>query len=366
MNDYKLFPTFLVASMLFVSTVIAVTVPSASETSITISSGGAGAGIGATTSLKADGASCSAASECIGGYCNSGTCASSAPPAATTSSSSSSSTTTTTSSAVTTTTPTTTPTTPAVTTTPAPTQASIVIVPVSIPVTETKTVNEVMATIKPADLGVTTVNIENVQITQKGKAEATKTATVTDVDNALETATAEAKTALSEIKSAVSSGSASSVSVSTKVEVFEVKEETTNKTATVSKITLSFTADKDLKNVDIVEVIPKYVAQDASVIKFLGEQPKILQADPIVQWSFPEVNKGESKDLTYQVNKKIDTLNTTTIAVAETVVKAPEIPEEKKPVSPWVWIIVAIIAIVAIGYFLLKGRLLSKKQRKRF
>lgn len=77
MNDYKqLFPAFLVLFIFLVPTVIAAP---ASETSITINTGGTGGNLGATTSLKADGASCSAASECTGGYCNSNVCASSAP-----------------------------------------------------------------------------------------------------------------------------------------------------------------------------------------------------------------------------------------------------------------------------------------------
>ncbi|MBI2547265.1 MAG: hypothetical protein HYW23_02355 [Candidatus Aenigmarchaeota archaeon] len=208
---------------------------------------------------------------------------------------------------------------------------------------------------------MTTVNTANIQVTQTGKAEAVKTATVADVDSALQTATADAKTALTEIKSAVSSGSASSVSVSTKVEVFEVKETTTNKTTTISKVTLSFTPDKDLKNVDLVEVIPKYVAQDASFIKFIGEQPKILQSDPVVQWSFSEVKQGEMKDLSYQVNKKIDSLNTTTIAVGQTVAAAttPTAATGAKPISSWAWIILGIIVLAIIVYWLYQRKILK-------
>ncbi len=76
MNGYKIFPAFLVVLIFLVPTVIA---PPVGETSITISSGDTGGNLGATTTLKANGASCSAASECTGGYCNSGVCASSAP-----------------------------------------------------------------------------------------------------------------------------------------------------------------------------------------------------------------------------------------------------------------------------------------------
>ncbi|MEK6910055.1 MAG: hypothetical protein AABW61_03200, partial [Candidatus Aenigmatarchaeota archaeon] len=161
-----------------------------------------------------------------------------------------------------------------------------------------------------------------------------------------------AKQVLNEIKQAVSSGSSSPVSIVTTVEVFEVKEKTTGKTAFASKITLEIKADKDLKDVNIVEVIPKSVAASILDVIFLGEQPKVLQADPIVQWEFPEVKKDETKDLSYQVPKKIEKIESQTVAVAEAV--APEVKPEIKVSLTAIYIIVGIVAGISILYILYK------------
>ncbi len=346
MNDYKLFPAFLVVFILLIPIVIA---PPSGETSITISSGDTGGNLGATTSLKANGASCSAASECTGGYCNSGVCASSAPSGGGGPSGGTSGTTTTT-----------TTTTPAPTPTPTPEAPKpTAITSVSVPVTETKAVEEIASAIKPADLGVTEIKAENVQVTKTGIAEVVTTTQATilqqTVESVLPTVTDEsAKQVLNEIKQAISSGSSAPVSVSSTVEVFEVKEKTTNKTAFASKISLTFKANKDLQDVNIVEVIPKTVAASIADVLFLGNQPKVLQADPIVQWIFPEVKEGETKYLSYQVAKKIETLETKTIATAEVVkVPTPLPPEEEKPsIVPYV--IIGLVVLVAVGYFVYK------------
>ncbi|MBI2543318.1 MAG: hypothetical protein HYW24_03970 [Candidatus Aenigmarchaeota archaeon] len=323
MNDYKIFTAFLAVFILLVPIVIA---PPAGETSVSVGSSDTGGQSGTTASA-----------------------APSSDTGSTSSSSSSSSTTTTTPSSATTTPTTTTPTTPTTTTpeTKPTAQPAITVTPVSVPVTSTTTISEVTTNIAPSVLGVETVNVENLQVTQTGKAEVTRTVTIADVDKALEVATQEAKTTLNEIKTAISTGSSSSVSVSAKVEVFEVKEKTTGQSTTVSKVTLSFTADKELKNVKLVEVIPKNVAANVNDVKFLGEQPSILQADPIVQWSFSEVKTGESKDLSYQVNKKIETLNSTTIAVAQAVVPPLVTPPGEITPAASPTILIGIVVVLA-------------------
>lgn len=349
MNGYKLFPAFLVMSILLVPVVFA----ALGETSITISGGSTGSNIGASTSLKANGASCSAASECTGGFCNSNVCASSAPSTISSSSSSSpsgtTSTLTTTSSAADT----------AATTTTTPTEVkkteekpagTITTTSVNVPVTDKSVISEVIQGVKAADLGVQIVNVENIEVKKVAQGEGTTTVAATEsakvVETALSIATDEsAKQALNEIKQSVSSGSSAPVSVKTSVEVFEVKEKTTGKITYSSKITLTLEPDKDLKGVTIVEVISKSVAANIADVIFLGEKPTVLQADPIVQWEFQEVKQGETKDLSYQVAKKIDTLTSNTVAVSQAAVSAP--PAEIK--GPNTMVIIGIIALVAIG-----------------
>lgn len=127
-----------------------------------------------------------------------------------------------------------------------------------------------------------------------------------------------AKQVLNKMNQDVSRGSVAPVPVSTAVDVFEVREKTTGQTTFVSKVTLKLNPDKDLKNVNIVEAISKSVATSVSEITFLGEQPKVLQADPVVQWTFPVVEKNETKILSYSVAKKIEKIETT-VAVAEVI-----------------------------------------------
>jgi hypothetical protein len=66
--------------------------------------------------------------------------------------------------------------------------------------------------------------------------------------------------------------------------------------------------------VRIVEVIPKSVAADVSELVF-SEQPKVLQADPIVEWVLEKVKKGETKDLSYTVKKQLESVESTTLSV---------------------------------------------------
>lgn len=381
MNDYKIFPAFLLVLVLIVPIVAAEHITPLGQTSVGITTSGSGSSSGANTN-QSDGSSCTSATQCNNGFCVHSICRSSSPfcgdafcdsgetcsscsgdcggcPAAATPAAPSGG-------AVTAPKPTPTPTpTPAPTPTPSVTPP-VEVVTVNVPVTDKETIQDVVIAIKPKDLGVETINIENIEVTKIGVAE-TSTSTQAPilekvVDEAIKAATEEpAKQVLNEIKQAVSSGSSSYVSVSTMVEVFQVKEETTNKTAFASKITLTIKSDKDLKDVNIVEVIPKSVAASISEVIFLGEQPKVLQADPVVQWEFAEVKKDETKDLSYQVSKKIEKLESQTVAVAEA--PAPEV--EAKP-SAVLYVVIGLAAAGVIGYILYKKFSAGKPKQFRY
>lgn len=366
-NDYKIYTAFLAVLFLLVPLVIADHLgnPQGSS-SYTITSGG-GSGTGGNTTLKADASSCSAANECTNGfcvhsicrststYCGDSFCDSGESCSADDGACSSGYACTGGCVAKATTAPSggggaATPTpkaeekkeAPKAEEKPSAVTPPVQVVPVEVPVTNTQTIQEVITAVKASDLGVDTIKIENIQVTKTGVAEATTTtqALILEkvVEEAVKVVTEEsAKQVLNEIKQAVSTGTSAPVSVSTTVEVFEVKEKTTGKTAFASKITLTLKPEEDLKDVNIVEVISKSVAASISDVIFLGEQPKVLQADPVVQWSFPEVKKDETKDLSYQVAKKIETLETKTVAVAKAVVFV-EVPPKPSLIFAYIFI----------------------------
>lgn len=246
----------------------------------------------------------------------------------------------------------TTPTTPAEPT-PGPTPVTVVnVTTVSEPVTETAAIQEVITSVSPTALNVTEIKVENVEVTKIGVAELTTTTQApilaNTIDTVLPTATeSTAQQVLTEIKQSVSTGAASPIAVNVNVEVFEIKEKTTNKTAFVSKFTLAVEAKSDAKNVKIVEVIPKSLASNVVQVVFKGEQPEVLQADPIVQWIFPTMKEGELRYLSYELPKKVETVETKTIAVAEAV-EAPAPAPTPAPEISSLYIIGLIVAAIVI------------------
>lgn len=292
-----------------------------------------------------DGTACTAASQCAGGYCNSGVCASSAPSTTTASPGGGGGT-----SAATT---------PAATTTPA-----AEIVPEKIVITDTAVINDLFSSLKPSDLGVASLDTSKVDVVRTGTASAISVFTDSTVNSALSAASEEtAKQAINEIKTSITSGSSEPIQVSAKLEIFNITSKETNKTSVVSKVTLTIKADKDMKNLNLIEVIPKDVAKNVSEVAF-KVQPKILQSDPIVQWTFDLLQKGDTKDLSYTVNKKLSSLTSTFLAAAKVSEAAqPPIQEQptQQPAKPadmtMVYILIAIIVIAGIlVYFAKMGK----------
>ncbi|MBI2581182.1 hypothetical protein HYV85_05265 [Candidatus Woesearchaeota archaeon] len=193
--------------------------------------------------------------------------------------------------------------------------------------------------------------------------------------------TEEAQQALSSIQDAVSAGSATTVqasggSVKKTIEVVKATNKVTKEEVVVSVVKLSVTApgNQDLKNVEVVEVIPKAAASNVNQVTFKGEKPIVLEADPVVKWFFAQVSKGQKKDLSYAINKDIRSIGTSTVAVqgraeaAPPAVEAPPAPpvgekeeaapaEVKKPTPFSIMILVVVLAVVVVGGWLfLKGR----------
>jgi len=192
------------------------------------------------------------------------------------------------------------------------------------PITDTVTVNEILSGISAIDLGMTgELSSDDVDVVAVGdEATATATVTVSVVDSADEAATTpEADAAVEEIREGVQAGRQIGVSVS--LNVYKVTSKETGQSVYVSKIKLSFTAANEMKDVVLVEVIPKSVAADIDDVVFLGESPIILQSDPIVKWEFPSVAKGQTKDLSYSVKQQLTSIESTTLAVAGQIISSP-------------------------------------------
>ena len=194
--------------------------------------------------------------------------------------------------------------------------------------------------------------------------------------------TEDAKQALSSIQEAVSTGGATTVqaaggSVTKTIEVVQATNKVTKEEVTVSVVKLTVEAKTaDLKNVEVVEVIPKAAASNVNQVTFKGEKPTILEADPVVKWFFSQVTKGTTKDLSYAINRDIRNIGTSTVAVqgrAEAKAEVPPgpaaptpekkkeevapAPPAKKPTPLSSLALVVIVAVVVIGGWLfLKGR----------
>lgn len=242
--------------------------------------------------------------------------------------------------------------------TPAPPITTVPVTTTNVPVTETEKKQEVIRGVTPEELGITEITASNVEVTQTGAAELTVTATPTIIDSITQAIALEqgVKQVLEEIKNEISAQQAQAVSIQIKLEVFEVKSPETGKSTFVSKVSLTFTAPDTLQNVKIVQVIPKSVAQNVAEVIFGGGQPAVLQADPVVQWSFDSVAEGETKDLSYTVKKKLTSLEATTVAVAS----APAVQPAPTPAPAFdtttIIIVVVVIVVVAAVAVVAKRR----------
>ena len=205
----------------------------------------------------------------------------------------------------------------------------------------------------------------NVEVYQVGTP-TTETVKEISVENALKHATeTEAISVLQNIQNKLEAKEISQISVTKTLNVYKITNKDTGENAYRSEITLTFTPSKDMKNVEIIEVVPKTTAQSSDELHFPGIKPIILQKDPVLQWLFDTVKKGETKDLSYVVKKKLTSVESITTAVAaEEIIK-----EEKKPFFPItakaVIGIMIIIVIVLVGLVIYYQYLRKKEGKKK-
>ncbi len=89
----------------------------------------------------------------------------------------------------------------------------------------------------------------------------------------------------------------------------KVTKAQTTPTQTTYKTTITIstknTTTKTLKNVKILENIPKTIAETASQIKS-NQEFKVIQEDPIIEFTIPNINTEQTAEITYFIEKKIE------------------------------------------------------------
>ena len=207
---------------------------------------------------------------------------------------------------------------------------------------------------------------DNIKVEQVGSTTSkTTTAAVATIDNALSFATdPDAISALQTLKNAIASGELDGISVTSTLSVYKITNKNTGEVEYRSQIKLIFTAPYDMEEVKIIETIPKEMASTIEDMVFIGEKPTtILQADPIVEWVFDSIPKGQTKDLSYIIKKKITEIKSITTAAGKKVeaVAPPPPLEEKKPRIVTAQVIIGItimvlIVLIGLGIYYMVAR----------
>jgi hypothetical protein len=103
------------------------------------------------------------------------------------------------------------------------------------------------------------------------------------------------------------------------------------------------------EDVEIIEVIPKEVAQSAANDMTFSVQPIILEDDPVVMWQLKDVE--ETVELSYTVNKSVTTTGNT-VALSQEGEQEPAPQPTKSPwevIRPLLLIPLAVAAVVYLG-----------------
>ena len=113
---------------------------------------------------------------------------------------------------------------------------------------------------------------------------------------------------LNSLKSSLESNELTALVANNRLNVYVISSKITKRTASVSAVTISFTPENDMSNVQIIEIIPKTIAPDIDYLKFFPAQIISLQRDPVVQWNVDQVKIGQSTELSYQVRGELTSI----------------------------------------------------------
>ncbi|MEM3127020.1 MAG: hypothetical protein QW331_03050 [Candidatus Woesearchaeota archaeon] len=105
--------------------------------------------------------------------------------------------------------------------------------------------------------------------------------------------------------------------------VYEIIDSETNKQKKTTEFAI--VVPQSNESVEIVEEIPKSVAQNTNQVSF-SDEPEIIENDPIVKWQFNSVS--EEKEVSYSIDGEVNDLATTVVVAGE-----EEITEEKEEIK---------------------------------
>jgi len=120
--------------------------------------------------------------------------------------------------------------------------------------------------------------------------------------------TQEAKDAISDMQSKDLPGK-----IEKFLSVYEVSKKGSEEVTYISKVVVSINIDQNMKNFEVIEQIPKSVAKSVSELVF-SEKVIVLEDDPIVKWDLKYAPEGQTKEYSYTVNKKIESIDSNTVA----------------------------------------------------
>ena len=103
--------------------------------------------------------------------------------------------------------------------------------------------------------------------------------------------------------------------------VYEIEDKETGEKLSKSEFIISFNITENIKEISIMEIIPKSIAGNALELYFVDNLPTILQDDPVVLWELKNLAANETHSISYFVDDEITRLSTQTINVAKTTPK---------------------------------------------
>jgi len=130
-------------------------------------------------------------------------------------------------------------------------------------------------------------------------------------------------------------------------------EEFTDKTSDITIVKLTVTSANELENATIIEYIPK--SQNISISDISSsENFTILNDDPVIQFNLGTIALGQTKTITYTINKKLSTYSSIPFAVGKIKIAGiPTIPEYQLYEFPEGTEFIRAIAAILIILFLI-------------
>ncbi|MEW5896512.1 MAG: hypothetical protein AB1668_02365 [Nanoarchaeota archaeon] len=148
---------------------------------------------------------------------------------------------------------------------------------------------------------------------------------------------------------------------------YVIKSKANGEELTVAKVEKSFTAADNFEVVEIIESIPKTVAASTDNILFTGEQPAIVQKDPLFKWSFVSLKKSETKDLSYFIiNRYLEKYEGVSFVVASPEKFPPAVLQIPLAIKMTYWgYILSGILFLSLAYLAYRSYLIVSRKRKK-